>query len=63
MSQGKQPTFFVIDGYDLTMVLSESIELTEFLRKRRRMLAEEGLVVVPYTELCTKSRKRESKGA
>lgn len=56
--RGKQPTFFVIDGYDLTMVLSESIELTEFLRQRRRILAEEGLVVVPYPELWTGSRKR-----
>ena len=57
--RGKQPTFFVIDGYDLTMVLSESIELPEFLRQRRRILAEEGLVVVPYSELWTGSRKRD----
>jgi hypothetical protein len=54
----KQPTFFVIDGYDLTMVLSESIELPEFLRQRRRILAEEGLVIVPYSELWIGSRKR-----
>lgn len=57
--RGKQPTFFVIDGYDLTMVLSESIELAEFLRQRRRILAEEGLVIVPYSELWTGSRKRD----
>ncbi|MBM4308693.1 MAG: hypothetical protein FJ115_01785 [Deltaproteobacteria bacterium] len=56
--RGKQPTFFVVDGYDLAMVLSESIELTEFLRQRRRILAEEGLVVVPYSELWNGSRKR-----
>jgi len=42
----------------LAMVLSESIELTEFLRQRRRILAEEGLVVVPYSELWNGSRKR-----
>jgi hypothetical protein len=57
--RGKQPTFFVIDGYDLTMVLSESIELTEFLRQRRRILAEEGLVAVPFSELWIGSRKRD----
>jgi hypothetical protein len=56
--RGKQPTFFVVDGYDLTMVLSESIGLIDFLRQRRRILAEEGLVVVPYAELWSGSRKR-----
>jgi len=35
--QGKQPTFFVMHGYDLTMVLSEDIGLIEFLRRRRRL--------------------------
>ena len=55
---GKQPTFFVMDGYDLTMVLSEDIGLIEFLRQRRRILAEEGLVVVPYQELWAGSRKK-----
>jgi len=56
--RGKQPTFFVVDGYDLTMVLSEAIGLTEFLRQRRRILAEEGSVVVPYSEIWAGSRKR-----
>ena len=56
--RGKQPTFFMIDGYDLAMVLSEAIELTDFLRQRRRILAEEGLVAVPYSELWNGSRKR-----
>lgn len=55
---GKQLTFFVMDGYDLTMVLSENISLIEFLRQRRRILAEEGLVVVPYQELWAGSRKK-----
>lgn len=55
---GKQPTFFAMDGYDMTMVLSEDIGLVEFLRQRRRILAEEGLVVVPYQELWAGSRKR-----
>jgi hypothetical protein len=56
--RGKQPTFFIVDGYDLTMILSEHIGLIEFLRQRRRILAEEGLVIVPYQELWAGSRKR-----
>jgi hypothetical protein len=56
--RGKQPTFFVMDGYDLTMVLSDEVKLDEFLRQRRRLLAEEGLVVVPYPELTARSRAR-----
>jgi len=48
---GKQATFFVIDGYDLTMILSGRISLIAFLRQRRRLLAEEGSVVVPFARL------------
>ncbi len=51
ITQGKSPSFFVIDGYDLMMVLSEAICLPEFLRRRIRLLAEEGRVCVPYGEL------------
>lgn len=49
--QGKQPNFFSIDGYDVTMLLEDNIDLTTFLRKRQRILAEEGRVVVPFNEL------------
>ena len=55
---GKQPIFFVMDGYDMIMVLSEDIGLVDFLRQRRRILAEEGLLVVPYQELWAGSRKK-----
>lgn len=58
ITQGKQPTFFVVDGYDLTMILSDDVGLKEFLRQRRRLLAEEGLVVVPYSEIWSGSRAR-----
>lgn len=58
ITRGKQPTFFVMDGYDLTMILSDDVELMEFLRQRRRLLAEEGLVVVPYPSLWAGSRSR-----
>lgn len=51
ISVGKQPIFFVIDGYDLTMLLEDNMNLIEFLRMRQRLLAEQGRVVVPFTEL------------
>lgn len=51
ITRGKQPNFFVVDGHDLTMVLSGEVELSPFLRIRRRLLAEEGRVVVPFSEI------------
>jgi len=51
ITQGKQPNFFVMDGYDLTMVLDDNVDLSRFFRNRLRLLAEEGRVVVPFTEL------------
>jgi hypothetical protein len=51
ITRGKAPSFFVMNGYDLMMILSESIGLTDFLRKRRRLLAEEGRVCVPFVEI------------
>lgn len=56
ITRGKQPTFFVVDGYDLAMVLAEQTALSEFLRQRRRLLAEEGKVVVPFPQLWLGSR-------
>jgi hypothetical protein len=58
ITRGKQPNLFVVDGYDLVMVLSEQATLIELLRQRQRILAEEGLVFVPYTELWSGSRAR-----
>jgi len=51
ITRGKAPSFFVMDGYDLMMVLSEAISLPNFLRRRVRLLAEEGHVCVSYSEL------------
>lgn len=50
ITRGKQPSFFVLDGHDLSMVLSGQADLVEFLKLRRRILAEEGRVVVPFAE-------------
>jgi len=51
ITQGKQPIFFVMDGYDLTMLLEDNMPLTDFLRKRQHLLAEEGRIVLLYSEL------------
>lgn len=51
ITQGKQPNFFAIDGYDITMLLEDNVDLATFFRKRQRILAEEGRVVVPFNEL------------
>jgi hypothetical protein len=51
ITRGKAPSFFVMNGHDLMMVLSETIALTDFVQKRVRLLAEEGSVCVPFSEL------------
>jgi hypothetical protein len=56
ITRGKQPNFFVVNGHDLMMVLSEQIGLPDFLRQRQRLLAEEGLVAVPFGQLWAGSR-------
>jgi hypothetical protein len=56
ITHGKQPNFFVVNGHDLMMILSEQIDLPEFLRQRQRLLAEEGLVTVPFGQLWAGSR-------
>lgn len=53
---GKENVFFVMEGYDLTMILEGAIPLSSFLRQRQRLLADEGAICVPYTELCKGSR-------
>lgn len=51
ITQGKSPSFFVMNGYDLMMVLSEAISLPEFLKRRIRLLGEEGLVCIAFPEM------------
>lgn len=51
ITQGKPPSFFVMNGHDLLMILSKATSLTEFLRKRVRLLAEEGRMCIPFSEL------------
>lgn len=51
ITHGKQPNFFIIDGYDLMMLLEDNINLADFLRRRQHLFAEKGLVVVPFSDL------------
>lgn len=51
ITRGKAPSFFVMNGHDLMMILSEVISLTDFIRKRVRLLAEEGCMCVPFSDL------------
>jgi len=45
ISKHKQPTFFLLDGYDLTTVLEGQVTLTDLLRAKRIRLAEEGTLL------------------
>lgn len=51
ITQGKQPNFFLMDGYDLTIVLEGRMPLDDLLRAKLRLLAEEGRVFVSAKEL------------
>jgi hypothetical protein len=42
ITRGKAPSFFVMNGHDLLMILSEAMTLPEFLKQRIRLLGEEG---------------------
>ena len=51
ITRGKQPNFFVIDGFDITMLLEDNIDLCRLLRERQRLLADKGAVVVPFKDV------------
>jgi hypothetical protein len=51
ITQGKAPSFFVMNGHDLLMILRRAVGLPEFLRKRVRLLAEEGRMFVHFSEI------------
>ena len=56
ITRGKAPSFFVMNGHDLLMILSEAMTLPEFLKQRVRLLGEEGRVCVPFAELRNNQR-------
>ena len=51
ITRGKQPNFFLVDGYDLTTVLEGEMELLALLRLKLRKLTEEGRVFVSVKDL------------
>lgn len=51
ITRGKQPNFFIIDGYDLVNVLEGTLTLKELLRAKIRCLAEEGRLLLSATEI------------
>ena len=53
ITRGKQPNFFIIGGYDIMMLLEDNMDLSTFLRRRQRLLAEEGRVCVRFVDLMT----------
>ena len=50
ITSGKQPLFFVMDGYDLMMALENKVSLADFFRRRQRLLAERGHVSLTFHE-------------
>ena len=55
ITRGKQPNFFLADGYDLTLVLEGQAKLDDLLRAKLRRLCEEGKMFVSAKDLFPKS--------
>lgn len=51
LTRGKQPVFFILDGYHFMVGLQGNIPLTELLRRYVRRFAEEGLMYIAAQEL------------
>jgi len=51
LARGKQPVFFILDGYHFMVTLQGHISLTELLRRYVRRFAEEGLMYISAQEL------------
>ncbi len=62
LTRGKQPNFFLIDGYDLSMVLEGQVDLPVLLRQKVRALTEEGKVFVSAKELLPTTNRTAGKG-
>jgi hypothetical protein len=63
ITRGKQVTFFLVDGYDLTAVLEGQIDLPTLLRLKLRKLTEEGRVFVSAKDLLTTAGIGPGEGA
>ncbi|MBF0308898.1 MAG: restriction endonuclease [Magnetococcales bacterium] len=58
ITRGKQPTFFLMEGYDLTMVLEGQCRLDDLLRAKVRLLSEEGKVFASVREILNDSKNK-----
>ena len=50
ITRGKQPNFFLMDGYDIAVVLEGKMRLDDLLRAKVRCLAEKGCVFLSARE-------------
>jgi Restriction endonuclease len=57
ITKGKQPNFFTVDGYDLSVVMQGHIGLADLFRRKLRKLAEEGRIRYSATEILDTIRK------
>jgi hypothetical protein len=48
---GSASSIFLMTGHDLLMILDGTMSLSDFLRQRIRLLAEQGLVCAPFSAL------------
>lgn len=51
ITKGKQPNFFAVDGYDLSVVMQGHLSLPDLFRRKLRKLAEEGRIRYSATEI------------
>jgi hypothetical protein len=51
ITRGKQPNYFLLDGYDIVTILEGRMRLDSLMRAKLRKLAEEGRIFVSATEL------------
>lgn len=51
ITKGKQPNFFAVDGYDLSVVMQRHITLVDLFRRKLRKLAEEGRIRYSAAEI------------
>jgi hypothetical protein len=54
ITRGKQPSFLVMDGYDLMMLLEERLDLVTYLRRRVRFFGE-GRIQVQFPEVIARA--------
>ncbi len=59
ITRGKQPIFFLVDGYDLVTILEGQIELPALLRLKLRKLTEEGRVLASAKDLLSTASSGE----